>query len=90
MKWHELKTDSEVFQAVRSGEKTYEIRFNDRDYQRHDFLRLCETERTGEEMREGAQLIYTGDEIDVKVTHILRGPVYGLKDMWVIMSIKPV
>jgi hypothetical protein len=32
-------------------------------------------------------LIYTGDEVTVTVTHILRGPVYGLASGWVIMSV---
>ena len=29
---HELKTDREVFKAEWSGDKTYEIRFDDRQY----------------------------------------------------------
>jgi len=41
-KIHELKTWSEYFNAVCSKEKTFEYRFNDRDYKVHDILYLRE------------------------------------------------
>ena len=85
---HELKTDREVFKAVQDGLKTFEIRKDDRGYQVGDNLTLCETRYTGEEMKAGKPLEYTGAAIDVGVSHILRGPIYGLKEGWVIMSIK--
>jgi hypothetical protein len=85
---HELKTDPEVFQAVAVGAKTYEIRKDDRGFVVGDKLRLLETVSTGEEMRNGAPLSYTGKMTEAVVTHILRGPVYGLKNGWVLMSIR--
>lgn len=87
MKTHELKTDPEVFQAVVDLTKSFEIRLNDRDYQEGDVLILKETKHTGEEMKAGAPLEYTGDEERACVTYILRGPIYGLAEGWVIMSI---
>lgn len=84
---HELKTDHDVFRAVRNRSKKYEIRFNDRDYRFGDTLILKETVHTGEEMRDGAPLQYTGESEMVVVTHILHGPIYGLQAGWVIMSI---
>lgn len=85
---HELKTDSDVFQAVASGLKTYEIRINDRNFQVNDELFLRETKHTGLKMMSGAPLEYTGEEKTVQVTHILTGPYYGLLNGWVIMSIR--
>jgi len=88
MALHELKTDSEVFWAVKEGKKNFEIRLDDRGFQVGDRLLLRETENTGAEMRSGVPLKYTGFELQVDVTYILRGPVYGLMSGWVIMSIR--
>lgn len=84
---HVLKTDPEVFDAVWRGDKTYEIRYNDRGYKVGDTLLLMETRSTGLEMKLGAPLEYTGRNTETKVTHILAGPLYGLTEEWVILSI---
>ena len=86
MKYHELKTDPAVFAAVAAGDKTHEIRFNDRDFQIGDVLHLRETVATGEAMRAGAPLEYTGRHALREVSHIQAG--YGLVDGWVILSFK--
>ncbi len=87
-KTHELKTDRESFQATKRGEKTFEIRINDRDFQIGDTLLLKETKHTGKQMaEEQAPLAYTGDTFEVTVLHMLRGPIYGLEKGWVIMSV---
>jgi len=76
-----------MFNEVVLGHKTFDIRFDDRGYREGDLLVLRETRSTGEEMRAGAPLDYTGRDCARIVTHILRGPIYGLKEGWVIMSI---
>ena len=81
---HTLKTDPEVFQAVMTGAKTFEIRLNDRGFQVGDALRLRETRFTGAEMREGKPLEYTGRECHRVVSHVLTG--YGLADGWCCLS----
>lgn len=86
MKTHELKTDKEVFCATMVGDKPYEIRYDDRGFEVGDALVLCETEYTGEEMAAGRPLIYTGRKFMARVVYILRGPCYGLKERWVIMT----
>lgn len=86
MALHELKTDTKVFQAVYDGFKSYEIRHNDRNFKVNDHLLLRETKYSGEEMKNGKPLIYTGRDEYVRVTYILEGPIYGLADNWVIMS----
>lgn len=85
---HKLKIDSDMFRAVLSGRKTFEIRYNlDRDFQVYDELLLQETKYTAEEMKNGMPLEYTGNQWQVQITYILKGPIYGLQDGWVIMSI---
>ncbi|RJO61076.1 MAG: DUF3850 domain-containing protein [Dehalococcoidia bacterium] len=88
-KTHHLKTDHDMFRAVIAGKKTCEIRFDDRGFKVGDTLILKETLYTGEEMKgsESMPLIYTGYEHMTKIKHILRGPVYGLMEGWVILSI---
>jgi hypothetical protein len=83
---HELKTDPEVFQALIDGVKTYELRKDDRGFSVGDTLMLRETLNTGAQMAGGAPLGYSGRIADRVVTHILRGPIYGLADGWVILS----
>lgn len=87
MRTHILKTDPEPFNAVWHTVKRFEIRKNDRDFRVGDFLFLRETEATGEQMKKGYPLRYTGRELSVRVDYILRGPIYGLQDGWVIMGI---
>lgn len=81
---HELKTDPGVFQAAWDGLKTFEIRLNDRDFKVGDSLYLLETEHTGEEMRAGAPLVYTGRTLMKVVSHVLTG--YGLAPGWCCLS----
>lgn len=83
----ELKIDPGAFQAVVDGKKTFEIRYNDRDYKTGDILILCETKYTGEEMKKGKPLEYTGRITTSIVTHALYGPAHGLAAGWAILSI---
>ena len=87
---HELKTDSFGFQAVFAGDKTHELRCNDRDYHVMDWLILKETKWSGDEMAGGRPLVYTGRAIVAIISHILYGPLYGLAEGWVILSLKVV
>ena len=83
---HELKTDSELFQAVVEGRKTFEIRFNDRDFKVGDELVLLETIHTLEEqMTHNKPLLFSGNELRKTVSYVLSG--YGLQDGWVILGI---
>lgn len=76
-KIHELKIAPEYFKKVVSKEKTFECRYNDRNYQVGDILNL----------NEYYNQTYTGRSISVKVTYILE-KFKGLKENFVILSIK--
>lgn len=41
-------------------------------------------------MKTGAELIYTGRELTKRVSHVFKGPFYGLKENWAILSIKDI
>jgi ASC-1-like (ASCH) protein len=73
---HELKLETDYFGSVFAGLKTFEIRFNDRNYQVGDTLVLREWDWFSE--------TFTGREVEKKVTYITN---YEQKDGFVVMSI---
>lgn len=82
MKTHYLKTWSKYFKPVVSGEKTFEIRINDRNYQIGDILVLQEYDFDTQ--------TYTGDAFRVIVAYIFYGGRFGIDDSMVVMAIKPI
>ena len=78
-KIHELKIAPEYFEKVLSKEKTFEFRYNDRNYQVRDILKLKEYDN-GQ---------YTGREISVQITYILQD-FEGLESNYAILSIKSI
>lgn len=73
---HELKILPEYFQDIVSGIKTFEVRYNDRNYQVGDILIL----------REWINDKYTGNCIEKKVIYILDNLDY-VKEGYVIMGL---
>lgn len=73
----EVKCLPEYYEAVRTGVKPWELRYNDRDYAEGDLLIL----------REWNGEAYTGRRQTVKITYILR-EFAGLAEGWVIMSVQ--
>jgi len=88
MKHHELKTDPQPFSASWLGLKTYEIRKNDRDFKIGDQISLRETIYTGNEMKAGEPLAYTGRCLGREITEVRTG--YGIKDGWCILGLRVV
>ena len=76
-KIHELKIAPEYFEKVLSKEKTFEFRYNDRNYQVGDILNL----------KEYYNQKYTDQSISVKITYILEN-FEGLKENFVVLSIE--
>lgn len=76
---HELKILPEYYNAVRSGEKKFELRRDDRGFAVGDRLHLRKWNPEGG---------YTGEVIMTDITYILRGvPRYGLCDGYCILSL---
>lgn len=76
---HELKTWPEYYWAVSNGEKTFEIRKNDRNFEVGDYLKLQEYDFCKQE--------YTGEYMFVRVTYLL-GVQPFVADGYVCMAIK--
>jgi uncharacterized protein YqfB (UPF0267 family) len=80
MKIHELKCWPEFFKPILTGEKTFELRDDDRGFRAGDILHLREwTKGDG----------YTGREIKVEVTYLLCGLPW-LQAGYVAMGFRPV
>ena len=75
---HELKCAPQFFTPLLSGEKTCELRFDDRAFRAGDTLWLREWQPSG----------YTGREIRAEVTYLLCGLPW-LQPGYVCMSIRP-
>ena len=78
---HRLKTLSKYYKKVKSNEKPFEVRINDRPYQVGDILELAEIDDVNYQ--------YTGDVIKRKVTYILDDPQYVIAG-YVIMGLSEV
>lgn len=94
---HNLKTLPQYFDKLKEGQKNFEIRLNDRDYQVGDILKLiyyCEKTDLRKRIMESDDGEPLLDEqplfIERKVTYIMHGPKYGLKKGWVIMQLQKI
>lgn len=74
---HYLKILPKHYRAIEKGDKRFEVRYNDRDYQVHDILHL-------QEYLNGD---YTGREIQATISYILDDENF-CKEGFVIMSLK--
>ena len=81
MKTHDLKLNIEFCDAVLSGEKTFEVRKNDRGFQTGDLIRFIPTDGT---IREHAKHEISGHTY--KITYILNG--WGIKNGYVVLGIR--
>lgn len=78
---HDLKCWPALMPVLLSGDKTFEIRRNDRGFRVGDTLHLRGWDDNTKQ--------YTGDMLAREVTHILSAFPAGLKDGYVILSLAP-
>ena len=92
-KRHTLKTWPKYFEAIRAGDKRFELRYDDRDYSQGDLLRLEEWNRHSQE--------YSGRWLEAYVSYMVRAPGFdvdvghdddrcAIGKGWVLISIKVV
>lgn len=75
---HELKTETEFYQAFEKGLKTFELRVNDRDFKVGDMVTLIEV----------VSGVITGRRIFAKeIKYILYGGQFGLPETHCILQL---
>lgn len=77
---HRLKTWPEYFQAVKRGDKPFEVRRADRPYAVGDWLILEEWDSRTE--------TYSGDSVTVEVTYLLQGGLFGVAEDYCVMGLR--
>lgn len=80
MKVHELKLYKPYFGKVFTGQKTFEVRKDDRDFKEGDILILHEYNN--------AVNNYTGNFLKARITYKLMGGQFGIEEGHCILSIK--
>lgn len=80
MRTHRLKTINPHYLDIALGVKTFEVRFNDRDFKTGDILILEEYDPEADAC--------TGNSITARVLHILNGGQFGIEPGYVVMSLK--
>lgn len=78
---HVLKTWPKYYQAIRKGDKRFEVRLNDRGFKVGDYLLLREWHPASE--------AYTGNELYVAVAYMIDGGQWGIDPSWCVMGIEP-
>ncbi len=79
-KEHLLKTWNPYYKEVVRGNKTFDVRKNDRNFEVGDLLCLQEYIPVGG--------YYTGHEYWVKITYVLEGGNFGIEKGFVVLGIK--
>lgn len=96
MRIHRLKTHVSYFQALRRGDKTFEARLNDRDFQVGDVLDLIEwsvspTVRVNQDgSTETVPSGPTDDHLFFRISYVMTGGRMGLAADHVVLGIQPV
>lgn len=79
-KVHELKICPEFLSPIEDGRKTFEVRYNDRNYEIGDTLELREYDERSEQYGERV--------LTAKVLYVLEGGRYGVKEGYCAMGIE--
>ena len=91
MKEHELKTFPHYWDAVESGEKPFEVRRDDRGFQKGDILVLLRMRKTSAGIWEVEREFSSHKPIYVlrkKITYILTGGQFGIEPGYVVMGLE--
>ncbi|MBN8955002.1 MAG: DUF3850 domain-containing protein [Rhizobiales bacterium] len=85
---HTLKTIDTVWDAVERGEKRFEVRKNDRFFQRGDIVRLSKVDRDGYYITPPGKMFGTID-LDFKIGWTLQGGQFGIEPGYIVFQLEP-
>jgi len=83
---HELKTLPKYFAMIIAGEKSFEVRKNDRDFKIADQLLL--KEYTTAPHHSGDR--YTGRILHRRIDYVLHGGQFGIEEGYCVMSLSSI
>jgi len=87
---HQLKTWPQYWDAVASGDKTFEVRRDDRGFQKGDILEL---QRCKKSLISGYELEYRGmtstpsHVLRKRITYVLTGGQFGIEPGFVVLGL---
>lgn len=89
MQTHTLKTIGHYFDAVERGEKTFEVRLNDRGFQTGDVLKLVRIEESGA-YSPGREGRFSTRHLLRRITYIMQGGHFGIETRYCVLGLGPV
>lgn len=81
---HELKITKDYADSVYCGDKTFELRYNDRGYQKGDIVRFFTIDHDKKELKDHP--LY---KKEYEITYVINHG-FGLDKAWVAFAIKPI
>lgn len=88
-KVHELKAVDRYWDAVASGEKTFEVRLNDRAFQTGDILELVKVTEDGLRYRKSGSPEWYPPLIK-QISYILQGGQFGIEPQYCVLGLAEV
>jgi Domain of unknown function (DUF3850) len=90
---HTLKTLPDYWDAIDRGEKTFEVRRDDRGFQKGDVLRLLRLVKIGSGPHAGVWVEEKSDdgyyvELHRKISYVLTGGQFGIEPGYVVLGLK--
>lgn len=77
---HELKIQEDFANAVYAGDKTFEIRYNDRGYQKGDLIKFIAIDDYK------CRICHPINNLRYEITYVING--WGLKEEYVVLAIR--
>lgn len=84
---HELKTIDRYWDAVERGEKTFEVRINDRAFQTGDILHLVKITDGGYYVSASGCGAFSRLTLMRRITYILQGGQFGIEPRYCVMGL---